>query len=434
MYTFPLTQCNIFVICRTKKQGLTELLAYFHDLSDEEKQELYKNLNTTEEGFAEMFLHDYEKSAMNISYYSASQHLLWYVPPILIIIGTIGNLLSFLVLVREPMRKVSAYNYLSVLSITDTLVLYFGLLTLWIGEISGNEFKNYNKWSCKTIIMLGYTATDYSVWLLIAVTVERYIATVHVLRASTMCTTSRARKVIVAILFILIAINSHFFWTADIKKRYSTLDPMCGAAEGYDDLVTNIWPWIDAIIYSFLPFLIIMTLNGLIINRVKVAKRGREGLSESASHTGKGLISRPCRPAHHEGSARITFMLLIISFTFLLTTLPVNITMIVQAIMGSTKDPVTLAKYNLAQTVTRLLMFTNHSINFFLYLMTGQKFRQQLSMLLCGWLPKNIRWGQSVYSQVGRGRTYGGQNGAINRSQCAEMTVMTDDRISNYSS
>ena len=37
-----------------------------------------------------------------------------------------------------------------------------------------------------------------------------------------------------------------------------------------------------------------------------------------------------------------------------------------------------LAQFTLARTVTELLMYANHSINFFLYCATGQKFRQQV--------------------------------------------------------
>ena len=53
--------------------------------------------------------------------------LLLYVPPVLLIIGTIGNVLSFCVLMRRAMRRTSTYNYLAILALTDTLVLFVGL-------------------------------------------------------------------------------------------------------------------------------------------------------------------------------------------------------------------------------------------------------------------------------------------------------------------
>ena len=49
-----------------------------------------------------------------------------YSYPILLSIGTIGNLLSFIVLIQ--MRQHSVYRYLTFMSVADTVVLYIGLL------------------------------------------------------------------------------------------------------------------------------------------------------------------------------------------------------------------------------------------------------------------------------------------------------------------
>lgn len=49
-----------------------------------------------------------------------------YTYPVLLIIGTLGNLLSLIVLIQ--MRQHSVYRYLTFMSIADTIVLYIGLL------------------------------------------------------------------------------------------------------------------------------------------------------------------------------------------------------------------------------------------------------------------------------------------------------------------
>lgn len=50
----------------------------------------------------------------------------FHIYPILLAIGTIGNLLSLVVLIQ--MRQHSVYRYLTFMSIADTIVLYIGLL------------------------------------------------------------------------------------------------------------------------------------------------------------------------------------------------------------------------------------------------------------------------------------------------------------------
>lgn len=49
-----------------------------------------------------------------------------YTYPILLAVGTVGNFLSFIVLIQ--MRQHSVYRYLTFMSLADTVVLYIGLL------------------------------------------------------------------------------------------------------------------------------------------------------------------------------------------------------------------------------------------------------------------------------------------------------------------
>ena len=74
--------------------------------------------------------------------YRVNKLLMLYVPPILIIIGTFGNTFSFIILRRRVMTKVSSYLYLASLAAVDCVVLYVGLLKLWLAEFTGNSFHN----------------------------------------------------------------------------------------------------------------------------------------------------------------------------------------------------------------------------------------------------------------------------------------------------
>ncbi|ESO90968.1 hypothetical protein LOTGIDRAFT_122346, partial [Lottia gigantea] len=123
---------------------------------------------------------------MQYAEFRISKLLLLYVPPILIILGTFGNLFSFIILRRRPMLKVSTYFYLASLAIADSLVLYIGLLRMWINELTGIDAQDLTNWLCKLTCVLGYVCSDFSVWLIIAVTVERYIVVCHPFKANQM--------------------------------------------------------------------------------------------------------------------------------------------------------------------------------------------------------------------------------------------------------
>jgi hypothetical protein len=65
---------------------------------------------------------------------SAATTLMLVVPAIIILVGTLGNLLTFLIFITDrTMRAMSTYFYLAVLALADTFVLYMGLMTRWVG-------------------------------------------------------------------------------------------------------------------------------------------------------------------------------------------------------------------------------------------------------------------------------------------------------------
>jgi len=83
----------------------------------------------------EMYVKPYERPLMDIEAYRLHKQLYVYVSPIIIIVGVVGNLLSFIVLVQRPFRRISTYCYLIVLAVADTVVLTAGLLPKWIEQV-----------------------------------------------------------------------------------------------------------------------------------------------------------------------------------------------------------------------------------------------------------------------------------------------------------
>lgn len=53
----------------------------------------------------------------------------------------------------------------------------------------------------------------------------------------------------------------------------------CRGAEGYENLVAEVWPWVDAALYAFVPFFVILLLNSLIIYHLRAARHLRVQLA-----------------------------------------------------------------------------------------------------------------------------------------------------------
>jgi len=335
--------------------------------------------------------------------YRIHNQLLLYIPPIFFIVGLVGNMLSAVILTRPPMRSISTYRYLAVLSFTDSLVLSVGLLRMWLGQLLiGNDVLDQWTWACKLVNVVGYTVSNFSVWLIVAVTAERFIAVCYPLMAPSVCSRRRSTRIILAVLAVQLTIHVHFAWTVGVHATTATTDRVthlptvpeaktqCVASKGFEILIDDVWPWVDAAIYSFVPFIVIMALNAMIMRQVITSKRNRGELCQQTSTNLTTPSSQGTRvTSKTTESTRLTIMLLTVSFAFLITTFPMNTTLIATSYVGRSAsmsnglmtDLALAAKLILVRTVCELLMYVNHSINFFLYCATGQKFRRQLCSL-----------------------------------------------------
>ncbi|VDP95297.1 unnamed protein product, partial [Echinostoma caproni] len=99
--------------------------------------------------------------------------IIYYVPPVLFIMGTFGNVLSFLVLSRRSVLYPSSYIYLAVLALVDECVLLVGLFRQWTDRLAGRRLEDRHWVLCKVLNFTGVTASCLSVWIIVAVTVER---------------------------------------------------------------------------------------------------------------------------------------------------------------------------------------------------------------------------------------------------------------------
>ena len=64
--------------------------------------------------------------------YTVERVLATYLLPLIIAVGTVGNLLSLAVLLRRRMRRTSVYLYLIALAVADLSVLYLMAFKTWI--------------------------------------------------------------------------------------------------------------------------------------------------------------------------------------------------------------------------------------------------------------------------------------------------------------
>lgn len=131
-------------------------------------------------------------------------------PVLILILGSLGNLLSFCVLLRANMRRYSTFCYLACLALVDLGVI----LTFCTNFISLYHFNNdiqNGPFACKLFAFCIYFLPQYSSWILVAVSIDRVISAKYLRLAKTWSKPRHSVLVTLILGLILGILNSHFF-------------------------------------------------------------------------------------------------------------------------------------------------------------------------------------------------------------------------------
>lgn len=162
--------------------------------------------------------------------YKVGDILTHYYTPALVLIGSIGNILSVIVFFRTKLRKLSSSYYLAALGISDTCFL-IGAFVSWLNYININI---YNKdYYCQFFTYVSGLCSFLSVWFVVAFTVERFIAVLYPLKRQTMCTVKRACIVLTGLLVTGCVLSvPYFVYAAPIYSEYLN-DYVCDVRDEY---------------------------------------------------------------------------------------------------------------------------------------------------------------------------------------------------------
>lgn len=301
-----------------------------------------------------------------------SQYLGIYGYPALIVIGSLGNALSFVVMTRKTMVTVSTCFYMAVLAVADTIVLYFSCLRRWITYLQNYDTSNVSPAGCKTLTFITYWCFQFSSWILVVMTIDRFLAIHYPLKALSFRVLRHPKWIVLVIALVCSAFDLQYFFITDLNDEGD-----CLPLEEHRYFHEKIWPWLDATIYSFLPFVLLFVFNIIIIVDNKKAQK-RQAVLQAGPDNGSSTQAR------QDTSSKITIMLLTVSFSFLICSAPKVILLIVREDAfefygeNGSINWQDLATYRLVSAITNIFLYINHSINFFLYCVSGRKFRQEL--------------------------------------------------------
>ena len=196
---------------------------------------------------------------------------IWHtVPLILFCIGIFGNILNCIVLSRPRLRRNSSAVYLLFLAGSDIVFLLFGLLPDIIHAITGYIFQDNSAFFCKLRYWFIYTFGAFSVWLLVLLTVERFLLTKVPIKTKTKLTPWTSFVISLTTLLILLLANIHNITGFKlysskheiIKELGSEVFFQCTySSKGYKEFHDGILSIIILVVFNILPVIIIVVGN-----------------------------------------------------------------------------------------------------------------------------------------------------------------------------
>ncbi|XP_076242299.1 nociceptin receptor-like [Calliopsis andreniformis] len=298
----------------------------------------------------------------------------FYYTPILVCLGSLGNCLSLVVFFRTKLCQYSSSIYLGALAISDTGFL-MSVFVVWLNMLKVSLFNRPG--FCQFFIYLTTLCSFMSVWLVVAFTIERFIAVQYPLYRQSVRTVARAKAAVAALTGLGMILCSPVLWLSTPRLQYNEDGNVteCGhLAEGLESWAT-VYNVIDTVLTFAIPFTVIIIMNVLI---AKAVYRHIE-IRKSLTHEPRDMKERTHVQSmrNNMSQTKTTKMLLVVSSVFLLFNLPAYVLRI-HAFLHFQEEKAAPRSVELAQQICNLLFNTNFGINFILYCATGQNFRRAI--------------------------------------------------------
>ena len=286
-----------------------------------------------------------------------------------------ANIITFLIFWRRNcMLSRSSTFYLMAISVADILVLVFiVVLELTVKYHQQEPFWSIQPW-CSLRDIFSYGANNASTWLVVAFTAERFVA-IHTWNIKIRLCNSRSALWIITTIFLL----SHllaipYYWSnasVAISKDNQTRWVCIYRYEAPSHFVHAL-VWAQTLLTYVLPFLIILSLNGLTVRQISLSNR---------VHITTGLASGVYRvtPLLRSRKRRSVVLLMTVSMSFVLLSVTRSITQIILRTThyyGQDRNNYTL-QINIAADIGSMLSLSNAAVNMYLYACTQARFRQE---------------------------------------------------------
>nr|KAG5714832.1 hypothetical protein BaRGS_000320 [Batillaria attramentaria] len=291
-----------------------------------------------------------------------NEYYLW----VIFALGFPGNGMSLLTILRMPTVS-SSKMHVALLAVVDNCAILSKLL---IHQLTGNDVHLGNA-GCKIMLFCGNFFSILASWILVAMTLERFIAVWFPLKVSRIYSKKTATMVLISFCVLTFCLNAVYLWIA--KEAHNGNVMVCGFYEEYSTFMKYYWPWADALAFAIIPCLLVLVSNTLIIINVQMSSKKQRHLTNNFDQSSRRMRDQQ----------QITTMLIVISVMFLVLMLPNSIFYIIKDHWHFTKNSYEHVKFHFTKQFIHVLSDFNHAVNFYLYFLSMATFRRRFLDTIC---------------------------------------------------
>ena len=286
----------------------------------------------------------------------------WF--PFLVPIGFVGNILSFFVMTKPNNRKMSTCIYMAAISINDNIMMCICFHDYLVSVL---YIHNWKPIECKISAFITLFALQNGTFQVLAMTLDKYIAITWPHKANTYSRPERAKMIAVSLSVFAFVYNVPTIFLSYI------IGGQCFNF-GIRSVITRVYSWFSFVLNAVIPFTLLIHMNFVIVKTVR-----NNGKLFKINDSNTGMEAR--QKAMKSAEKQVTIMLLLVTTLFLILLFPTYIRFI-YLVFAKRGTPLDYAISMLLFQVTYKLYSTNSGLNFFLYCISGQKFRNDLKEIL----------------------------------------------------
>ena len=203
---------------------------------------------------------------MSSAEYQYATRLKTYVPPVLIICGSVANVLVIIALTQCKLTQPhSVCVYFAAISVINTIVLNGVHGLTWLQQVFQTPDVTLTAdWFCRIWSFLLNVLYSLPSWLTTIAIFDRYLTMWHPLKAHSFCTVFIAKVVTAVTAVLVVGICIHALWSTELISLLSHDDmyvlQYCVKDHEQRDFLIVIWPWIEVVLNNYLTMLLVIVL------------------------------------------------------------------------------------------------------------------------------------------------------------------------------